>query len=116
MLNRRKVKAMRKLLTILAMSLTVLVTPTPANAAETDILQKGDVIVQDFGELVDLTELRDALKTNNISANRIALSGRAIYIIQLAYYNGDRYKLKIDRRTGEIIWLAKRDLGVILID
>ncbi len=106
---------MRKLVAVIMLSCAIGSSAHAENVSNLK-LEKGTIIVKDFGEMVDLDELLAAFQKNGIKFNRIRLQGQGSYQTLRASYKGSRYDLTVDRQTGEISWVNRFGIGVTILD
>ena len=76
---------------------------TSANAEETALLKKGDIITADFGDRLSVRELRDVLYDRGyFSLGFGSVYGR-ILIISAYASDENRYLIKVHSTTGEVL-------------
>lgn len=76
-------------------------------APATFTLQKGAIVAEDFGSFLGRSELRNNLKARGIISHKNYSNLGNTYLVSGARWQGKTYRMKVDRRSGEVIWIAE---------
>ncbi|MEL7129131.1 MAG: hypothetical protein AAGK23_06255 [Pseudomonadota bacterium] len=72
-------------------------------------IEKGVVVASDFGDRLGRSELRDGLRERGVEVRKFFNNLGNTFLVSDAKFEGQTYRLKVDRNTGEITWFSTAD-------
>ncbi|MEM8772785.1 MAG: hypothetical protein AAGD92_14155 [Pseudomonadota bacterium] len=107
---------MRKLIlsTLGALAAATMMTAS-ANAAPKDAshYKKGDIIVTDFGRVVDRQDINKSVRADGgrLLSKKVGIVNDAPILIKGTH--NDYYFIRVDVHTGELTWIAPTSPGIV---